>query len=149
MNDNIEYLQVLVVQRRFCQLEFPVMASLYIYKMKINAKLQEKTLARRDLPMHHVPTVNCVNLRSQNFVFNVLISCHGRFKATKYRAAHVLKLSKLNSSAPYETSSDIRFLQVGRLYFNHDVFSCAIVLLIISLSKTRTNFIYVKLAEPT
>ena len=47
MNDNIEYLQVLVVQRRFCQLQinFPVMAFLYIYKLKINAKLQGRTLA--------------------------------------------------------------------------------------------------------
>ena len=34
MNDNTEYLQVLVVQRRFCQLQ--IMASLYIYKLKIN-----------------------------------------------------------------------------------------------------------------
>ena len=42
------------------------MASFYIYKLKINAKLQEKTL-----PLN-VPTVSCVNLRSQNFVFNVL-----------------------------------------------------------------------------
>ena len=48
MNDNIEYLQVLVVQRRFCkiQLNSPVMVSLYIYKLKINVKLQEKTFAR-------------------------------------------------------------------------------------------------------
>ena len=85
MNDNIEYLQVLVVQRRFCQLQInsPVMAFLYIYMLKINAKLQEKTLARSDMSIHHVPAVSCVNLRSQSFVFNVLISCHGRFKATK------------------------------------------------------------------
>ena len=43
--------------------------------------------------------------------------------------------------------------------FNHDVFSCAMVLLTIFLSKTRINFIYVNikyvyiteftLAEPT
>ena len=48
MNDNIEYLQILVVQRRFCQLQInsPVMASLYTYKLKINGKLQEKTFAR-------------------------------------------------------------------------------------------------------
>ena len=41
MNGNIEYLQVLVVQRRFYQLlfyKFPSMASLYIYQSK-NAKL--------------------------------------------------------------------------------------------------------------
>ena len=36
-----------------------------------------------------------------------------------------------------------RFLQVGRLYFNHDIFSCAMMLLIIFLSKTRIKFIYV------
>ena len=49
--DNIEYLQVLVVQGRFCQLKtnFPVIVSLYIYKLKTNTKLQEKTLARRDV----------------------------------------------------------------------------------------------------
>ena len=48
MNDNIEYLQVLVVQRRFCQVQINsrVMVSLYIYKLKINAKLPKKTLAR-------------------------------------------------------------------------------------------------------
>ena len=48
MSDNIEYLQVLVVRRTFCQLKInsPVMAFLYIYKLKINAKLQEKTLIR-------------------------------------------------------------------------------------------------------
>ena len=85
MNNNIEYLQVLVIQRRFCQLQInlPVMASLYIYKLKINAKLQEKTLERWDMSIHHAPTISCVNIRSQNFVFNVLISCHGRFKATR------------------------------------------------------------------
>ena len=47
MTDNIEYLQVLVVQRRFCQQQInsSAMASLYICKLKINAKLQGKTLA--------------------------------------------------------------------------------------------------------
>ena len=47
MNDNIEYLQVLVVQRRFCHLQInsTVMASLYICKLEINANLQEKSLA--------------------------------------------------------------------------------------------------------
>ena len=46
INDNIEYLQVLVVQRIFCQLqiESPVMASLYIYKLKINAKCKKRHL---------------------------------------------------------------------------------------------------------
>ena len=31
------------------------MASLYIYKLKINAKLQEKSIARWGLSIHHVP----------------------------------------------------------------------------------------------
>ena len=83
-NDNNEYLQVLVARRRFCQLQidFPLMASLYIYKLKIKAKLQEKTLARWGMSIHHVSTVNCVNLRSQSFVFKFLNSCRGWFKAT-------------------------------------------------------------------
>ena len=48
MNNNIEYLQVFVFQRRLCELQInsSVVASLYIYKLKINAKLQENTLAR-------------------------------------------------------------------------------------------------------
>ena len=97
------------------------------------------------MSIHHVFTVSCVNLQSQSFVFNVLISCHGRFKATK--------------SAHYQNSSDMTFIQADRLYFNHNVFSCAMVLLIIFLSKTRINFIYVNItyvyvteftiAEPT
>ena len=58
-----------------------------------------------------------------------------------------------------ENPNDKRFLRAGRLYFDHDVFSSAMVLLIIFLSKTRINFIYVNityvhvteftLAEPT
>ena len=64
-------------------------ASLYIYNLKINAKLQEKTLARWDMSIHHVSTVSCVSLRSQRFVFNVLISCHDRFKATKKSSLHL------------------------------------------------------------
>ena len=41
MNDNTEYLQVLVIQKRFCQLQINslVIASLYINELKINAKL--------------------------------------------------------------------------------------------------------------
>ena len=69
--DNIEYLQVLVVQRRFCQQQknSSAMASLYIYKLKINAKLQGKTLATWDMSIYHVPTVRCINRWSQNFCF--------------------------------------------------------------------------------
>ena len=59
-------------------------------------------------------------------------------------SGHVLKLSRLiNSSVCCQNSVDVRFLQLGRLYFNYDVFSCAMMLLIIFLSKTRINFIYV------
>ena len=41
INDNTEYLQVLVIQKRFCQLQINslVIASLYINELKINAKL--------------------------------------------------------------------------------------------------------------
>ena len=87
----VEYFQVLVIQRRFCQLQInsPVMASLYIYKLQANAKLQEKTHAKWDMSIHHVPTISCVNLRSQSFVFNVFISRHGWFKATKKLSLHI------------------------------------------------------------
>ena len=42
---------------------------------------------------------------------------------------------------------DMKFLQAGRLNSNHDVFSCAMVLLIIFLSKTRITFIYVNISS--
>ena len=81
------------------------------------------------MPINHVPTISCVNLRNQNL------------------------------SVRYQNPRDMRFLRAGRLYFNNDVFSCAMVLLIIFLSKTRINFNYVNityvhvteftLAEPT
>ena len=79
MNDSIEYLQVLVVQRRLCQQQInsPAMASMHMYKLKIN---QEKTVRMRH-SIHHVPS--CVNLQSRSFAFNVLFSCLGRFKAIK------------------------------------------------------------------
>ena len=142
MNDNLEYVQVLVIERRFCQSQINFPSNFPIYKLKINVKLQEKTLARWDLSIYHVPTVSCVNLRSQSFVFNVLISCHWLFKTTKkIESAHVSKLSKLiNSSARYQNWRDMRFLGAGRLYVNQDVFSCAMVLLIIFLSKTRISW---------
>ena len=61
MNDNIEYLQALVVQRRFCQLQTnsPVMAKC-------------KTGRKDSCKVRHVSISE-----------NVLISCHGRFKSTK------------------------------------------------------------------
>ena len=41
-------------------------------------------------------------------------------------SAHVLKLSKLITlSACYQNSRNMRFLRADRLYFNIDVFSCA------------------------
>ena len=46
ISDNIKYLQVLVVQRRLCQLQLnsPVMAALYIYKLQINANCKKRRL---------------------------------------------------------------------------------------------------------
>ena len=48
-------------------------------------------------------------------------------------------------SAHYKNPHDMRFLRAGRFYFNNDVFSCAMVLLIILLLKTRINFVYVNI----
>ena len=47
-SNSFQFSLVLVFQRRFCQLQInlPLMASLYIHNLKINAKLQERTLAR-------------------------------------------------------------------------------------------------------
>ena len=125
MNEDIEYLQVLVAQRRFCQLQInsPVMASLYIYNLKINAILQEKILAKWDMSIHYVPTVICVNLQSQSFVFNVLISFHGQFKLTK----------KLSFRMPWNYQNQLTWVAVIKIQvtyslssrpINHDVFSC-------------------------
>ena len=122
------------------------MASLYIYKLKINAKLQEKTFARWDMSIHHVPTVSCVNLKVKVLfsMFWSVVMVDLRQQRIKF--SHVLKLSKLiNSSTHYQNSSDMRFLRAGRLYFIHDVFSCVQGLLIIYLSKTTINFIYVNI----
>ena len=77
----------------------------------------------------YLSTVSCVNIRSQSFVFNDLISCHGPFKAAKKSSLCMLKLSELiNSSARYQNPRDMRFLRAGRLYFNNDVSSCAILI---------------------
>ena len=52
-----------------------------------------------------------------------------------------MKLSKLiNSSARYQNSSNMIFLRAGRLYFNHDAFSCETVLLIILLIENKNKF---------
>ena len=66
----------------------------------------------------------------------------------------MLKLSELiNSSARYQYPRDMRFLRVGRLYFNSDVSSCAI--LIRKKNKfylLNITYVYVTgftLAEPT
>ena len=61
-------------------------------------------------------------------------------------SAHVLKLSKLiTSSARHQNPRNMRFLRADRLYFNNDVFSCAIVHLVHlddeTLSKKGISFI--------
>ena len=58
---------------------------------------------------------------------------------------HKYKSKAWNSSARYQNSSDVNFFRAGRLYFNPDVFSCAMALLIIFVSKTKVNFIYVNI----
>ena len=46
-------------------------------------------------------------------------------------SVHVLKLSKLiTSSARHQNPRNMRFLRADRLYFNNDVFSCAMVHLV-------------------
>ena len=93
------------------------------------------------MSIHHVFSVSYVNLRSQNFVFNASISCHARFKAKKkIESAHVLKLSKLINLRPhYQNRRDMRFLQAGQLCFNNDVFSYAMVLVIIIFIKNKNK----------
>ena len=61
-------------------------------------------------------------------------------------SAHVSKLSQLiTSSARYQNPRNMRFLRADRLYFNNDVFSCAMVHLVHlddeTLSKKGINFI--------
>ena len=61
-------------------------------------------------------------------------------------SAHVLKLSKLiTSSNRHQNPRNMRFLRADRLYFNNDVFSCAIVHLVHlddeTLSKKGISFI--------
>ena len=61
-------------------------------------------------------------------------------------SAHVLKLSKLITfSAHYQNPPNMRFLRADRLYFNNDVFSCAMVHLVHlddeTLSKKGISFI--------
>ena len=72
-------------------------------------------------------TVSCVNLRIQIFVFNVLVSCHGRFEITK-------KLS-LRRSWNYQNSCPrapvIKIHVVWDFFEQTDyTFSCAIVYLV-------------------
>ena len=117
MDDNTEYLQVLVVQRRFCQLQTNslVMAPLYIYKLKINVPT-----------MYHAPTVSCVNLRSQSFVF-VLISCHSRFKT-----------SSLHMSWDYQNS--LTRAPVIKIHVILDFFQQADYILIMTFSLVNGAF---------
>ena len=62
---NSEHLQVLVVHRKSCQLQTnsPAIASLYILQAK--------------------------NKCTQSFIFNALMSCHGRFESTKKLSPHI------------------------------------------------------------
>ena len=79
---NIEYLQVLVLQRKFCQLQVNslVMASLCIYyKLKIIAN------ESCEVWLVNPPKLSNCQSPKKSFVFNVLISCHDRFKATRKR----------------------------------------------------------------
>ena len=58
-----------------------------------------------------------------------------------YACLETIKTNQLK--AHYQNSSVVRFLEAGWLYFNHDVFSCAMALFIIFLYKTKINLIYV------
>ena len=99
----------------------PVITSLCIYKLKINPKLQEKTFERWAMSFHHVPTVSCVDLRSQSFVFKQLPWTIRNNK--EIESTHVLKLSKLiNSSASNQSPCDVRFLRAAQSCFTNEVF---------------------------
>ena len=50
LNENIEYLKVLVVQRRLCQLQ-------------INSTV--KTFAKWEMSIQHVPTVSCTKCKAK------------------------------------------------------------------------------------
>ena len=55
-------------------------------------------------------------------------------------SAHVLKLSKLvTSSARYQNPCNMIFHRADRLYFDHDVFSCAVVHLVHLDDETLSN----------
>ena len=61
-------------------------------------------------------------------------------------SARVLKLSNFITSSPrYQNPRNMRFLRADRLYFNNDVFSCAMVHLVHlddeTLSKKGISFI--------
>ena len=99
----------------------PVTTFLCIYKLKINPKLQEKTLERRAMSFHHVPTVSCVDLPNQSFIFKQLPWSNRNNK--EIESAHVLKLSKLiNSSASNQSPCDVRFLRAVQSCFTNEVF---------------------------
>ena len=64
----------------------------------------------------------------------------------RIESAHVLELSKLITwSARHQNPRIMRFLRADRLYFNNDVFFCAMVHLVHlddkMLSKKRISFI--------
>ena len=62
--------------------EFPINGFLTYLWFKNKCKITRKD-SWEVRHVHHVPAVGCVNLQTQSFIFNVLISFHGRFKATK------------------------------------------------------------------
>ena len=65
-------------------------------------------------------------------------------------SSHSKKILSTTNKFPNSTTKnprDMGFLRAGRLYVNNNVFSCAIVLLTIFLSKIRINFIYVNITH--
>ena len=60
-----------------------------------------------------------------------------------YACLETIKTNQLKAHC--QNSSVVRFLEAGWLYFNHDVFSCAMALFILFLYKTKINLIYVNI----
>ena len=63
---------------------------------KNKCKIARKDTCEVEMSIHPVPTLSCVNLRSQNFVFNVLISCQGRLKQQRNRVGACLETIQTN-----------------------------------------------------
>ena len=129
----IQYLQVLVAHRRFCQLQknSPVMASLYFLQTKINVPTEAKVLF---LMFRSVAMVDSKQYR------NWVCACLETIKT------HYLE-------RPLSKSRHMRFLRADQLYFNNDVFSCVLVHLFHlddeTLSKKGIGFITFMLGRIT